>query len=177
MGGNESRPARNKHTFSTHDILPVGRMYAREGRHGKRERVWWNDERGSVMRHRQLLQEIAHRSMLEHGLLPDFSPAALVELGRLAAAPTSMEQDVRDLRSLPWCSIDNDDSRDLDQLTVAEGMQGGQVRISVAVADVDSLVKKGSAIDEHARHNTTSVYTAAEIFPMLPDSFPRTSRR
>ena len=76
---------------------------------------------------------------------------------------------VRDLRDLLWASIDNDDSRDLDQLTVAEAMPGDKVKILVAVADVDSLVKNGSAIDEHARHNTTSVYTAARIFPMLPE--------
>jgi exoribonuclease-2 len=66
-------------------------------------------------------------------------------------------------------SIDNDDSRDLDQLTVAEAMPGDKVKILVAVADVDSLVMNGSAIDEHARHNTTSVYTAGMIFPMLPE--------
>ena len=76
---------------------------------------------------------------------------------------------VRDLRNLLWASIDNDDSRDLDQLTVAEAMAGDQIKILVAVADVDSVVKNGSAIDEHAHHNTTSVYTAAEIFPMLPE--------
>ena len=76
---------------------------------------------------------------------------------------------VRDLTNLLWASIDNDDSRDLDQLTVAEALPGDKVKILVAVADVDSLVKNGSAIDEHARHNTTSVYTAAKIFPMLPE--------
>ena len=68
-----------------------------------------------------------------------------------------------------WASIDNDDSLDLDQLTVADAMPGDQIKILVAIADVDSLVKNGSAIDEHAHHNTTSVYTAAEIFPMLPE--------
>ena len=76
---------------------------------------------------------------------------------------------IRDLRDLLWSSIDNDDSRDLDQLAVAEAMPGDRVKILVAIADVGSLVKNGSAIDEHARHNTTSVYTAAQIFPMLPE--------
>jgi exoribonuclease-2 len=113
--------------------------------------------------------------MLERGLLPDFSAAALAELGRLqmpAAAdgePGEGSLGIRDMRNLLWASIDNDDSRDLDQLTVAEALPGGNVRILVAVADVVSLVKDGSAIDEHARHNTTSIYTAAMIFPMLPD--------
>ena len=66
-------------------------------------------------------------------------------------------------------SIDNDDTRDLDQLSVAEPLAGGAVRLLVAVADVDATVAEGSAIDDHARANTTSVYTAAEIFPMLPE--------
>jgi VacB/RNase II family 3'-5' exoribonuclease len=125
--------------------------------------------------HRALLQSIAQRAMLERGLLPDFSAEALAELGRIQApAATNGEPvgdpfGIRDLRDLVWASIDNDDSRDLDQLTVAEAMPGDKVKILVAVADVDSLVKNGSAIDEHARHNTTSVYTAARIFPMLPE--------
>jgi len=118
---------------------------------------------------RAVLQKIAHRAMLQRGLLPDFSSEALAELGRIQA-PASMEgKQVRDLRDLLWASIDNDDSRDLDQLTVAEAMPGDKVKILVAVADVDALVKKGSAIDKHARHNTTSVYTAGRIFPMLPE--------
>src|SRR6202043_489523 len=68
-----------------------------------------------------------------------------------------------------WCSIDNDDSRDLDQLTVAQPLANGQRQLLVAVADVDSVVKKASAIDAHAATNTTSVYTAAQTFPMLPE--------
>jgi VacB/RNase II family 3'-5' exoribonuclease len=120
-------------------------------------------------RHRALLQSIAHRAMLERGLFPDFSAEALAELGRIQAPATMSGEPVRDLRDLVWASIDNDDSRDLDQLTVAEAMPGDKVKILVAVADVDSLVKNRSAIDEHARHNTTSVYTAARIFPMLPE--------
>jgi exoribonuclease-2 len=107
--------------------------------------------------------------MIERGLLPDYSPKALTELDRIHAAPTGDEDSVRDLRHLLWCSIDNDDSRDLDQLTVAESMSTGAVKIYVAIADVDTVVKRGTAIDDHARHNTTSVYTAAEIFPMLPE--------
>ena len=126
--------------------------------------------------HRAILQGIAHRAMLARGLLPDFSAAALAELDRMQA-PTmdgmggqrSPEHSIRDLRNLLWASIDNDDSRDLDQLTVAEAMPAGQVKILVAIADVDAVVKSNSAIDQHARQNTTSVYTAAEIFPMLPE--------
>ncbi len=121
--------------------------------------------------HREILQRIAHRAMIERGLLPDFSAAALAELDRIQAPARGNGGPgaSRDLTDLPWASIDNDDSLDLDQLTVAEVLPDGTVKIRVAVADVDALVKEGSAIDEHARHNTTSVYTAARIFPMLPE--------
>ncbi len=119
--------------------------------------------------HRSILQNIANRAMLERGLLPEFSAEALAELGTIKAPAAMKSEPIRDLRDLLWASIDNDDSLDLDQLTVAEAMPGGKVKIMVAVADVDSLVEEGSAIDEHARHNTTSVYTAARIFPMLPE--------
>jgi exoribonuclease-2 len=119
--------------------------------------------------HRAILQRIARRAMLERGLLPDFSAEALTELGLIQPAASVDGEQVRDLRHLLWASIDNDDSRDLDQLTVAEAMPGDKIKVLVAVADVDSVVKSGSAIDAHARHNTTSVYTAATIFPMLPE--------
>ncbi len=107
--------------------------------------------------------------MLERGLLPSFSPAAIAELEAIRGSAPRIRAGVRDLRHLPWCSIDNDDSRDLDQLTAAEALAGEAIRLFVAIADVDSFVKKGSAIDSHARQNTTSVYTEARIFPMLPE--------
>jgi VacB/RNase II family 3'-5' exoribonuclease len=119
--------------------------------------------------HRALLQSIARRAMIERGLLPDFSPEAIAELDRINAPAKTSEEQIRDLRDLLWCSIDNDDSLDLDQLTVAEAMPKGSVKIMVAIADVDAIVRKGSAIDAHAQQNTTSVYTAAEIFPMIPE--------
>jgi VacB/RNase II family 3'-5' exoribonuclease len=118
---------------------------------------------------RSILQNIAHRVMLERGLLPDFSADALAELDRIKAPAAINDGQVNDLTSLLWASIDNDDSRDLDQLTVAEALPGDKVKILVAVADVDALIHKGSAIDEHARHNTTSVYTAGGIYSMLPE--------
>ena len=118
---------------------------------------------------RALLSDIARRAMVERGLEPEFPPAALAELARIRGA-AEPAPGVRDLRGRLWCSIDNDDSRDLDQLTVAEELPGGRVRILVAIADVDALVKKDSAIDKHAALNTTSVYTPAVIFPMLPEN-------
>jgi len=124
---------------------------------------------GTQKQHRIMLQNIARRVMLERGLFPDFSAEALTELANIQAPSTVDDEKVRDLRDLLWASIDNDDSLDLDQLTFAEAMPGGTTKIIVAVADVDALVRNGSAIDDHACHNTTSVYTAAKIFPMLPD--------
>jgi len=123
----------------------------------------------SNQQHRAILQRIAHRVMLERGLLPDFSREALADLERIQAPAVKNDKPTKDLRGLLWASIDNDDSLDLDQLTVSEKMNGDAVKVLVAIADVDAVVKQGSAIDGHACHNTTSVYTAAEIFPMLPD--------
>jgi VacB/RNase II family 3'-5' exoribonuclease len=119
--------------------------------------------------HRSILQHIAHRAMLERGLLPDFSAEVRAELKHILESAVPADGKVRGRSDPLWCSIDNDDSRDLDQLTAAEAMTGDDVKILVAVADVDSRVKNDSAIDRHARHNTTSVYTAARIFPMLPE--------
>ena len=118
-----------------------------------------------VQQHRALLESIARKAMLTQGLLPDFSPAALAELEKIQSPATAPDGGVRDLTGLLWCSIDNDDSLDLDQLTVAQTMPDGTTKILVAVADVDSLVKKGSALDDHAKTNTTSVYTAARNLP------------
>jgi VacB/RNase II family 3'-5' exoribonuclease len=107
--------------------------------------------------------------MLERGLVPDFPPQALSELDGIQGPAARAEGPARDLRNLPWCSIDNDGSRDLDQLTVAEARSDGTVKILVAIADVDALVRRRSALDDHARQNTTSVYTVADTFPMLPE--------
>ena len=105
--------------------------------------------------------------MLERGFEPDYPPAAVAQTQHLAEdAPAAGEY--RDLRQLPWCSIDNDDSRDLDQLSVAE-TRDGRTAVLVAIADVDAMVSCDSPVDRHAHTNTTSVYTAAEIFAMLPE--------
>jgi exoribonuclease-2 len=117
-----------------------------------------------------ILNRLAHMAMLERGLEPDFSDAALSELDSIHnPAQSNGSAHIRDMRDLLWASIDNDDSLDLDQLTTAEELTNGRVIIYVAVADVDALVFKDTSIDGHARHNTTSVYTAAHIFPMLPE--------
>ncbi|HEV8657829.1 MAG TPA: ribonuclease catalytic domain-containing protein, partial [Thermoanaerobaculia bacterium] len=114
----------------------------------------------------EFLAEIARQAMIDRGLEPEYPDAALRQLASIKGPAHA--NGMRDLRDLPWCSIDNDDSRDLDQLTWAE-KRDSAVRVLVAVADVDALVKKDTPIDGHARTNTTSVYTAARIFAMLPE--------
>ena len=121
------------------------------------------------MSHRHDLRSIAQRAMIERGLLPSFSAAVEDQLRGIGGPAAGTGPEVRDLRDLLWASIDNDDSKDLDQLTVAESLTDGAVKVLVAIADVDSVVTAGSAIDGHARHNTTSVYTVPVIFPMLPE--------
>jgi VacB/RNase II family 3'-5' exoribonuclease len=129
------------------------------------------------------LRLLARRAMVARGLWPEFAPAALQQADSLAqpspdrgavAAQSALagrgeSLALRDLRSLPWCSIDNDDSRDLDQLSVAEPLAGGVVKVLIAIADVAALVARSTPIDQHALHNTTSVYTAAQVFSMLPE--------
>ena len=121
--------------------------------------------------HRAHLRTIAFRAMRERGLEPDIPPDALAQADAAKGAPTTTEEPVRDLQSRLWCSIDNDDSRDLDQLSVAEALPDGDVRLLVAIADVDAAVAKGTPVDRHAALNTTSVYTPGVIFPMLPEKF------
>jgi VacB/RNase II family 3'-5' exoribonuclease len=118
---------------------------------------------------RARLRAIAVAAMRERGLDPEFPPAALAEAGALDGPPTRSDAPTRDLRSLLWCSIDNDDSRDLDQLSAAEPLAGGPTKVFIAIADVGAAVPKGSPVDRHAALNTTSVYTPAMIFPMLPE--------
>jgi len=115
------------------------------------------------------LRGVARKAMIDRDLLPDFGPEVADEMETIARSGAAIDASLRDMRSLLWASIDNDDSRDLDQLTVAEALADGAVKIFVAVADVSSLVERGSAIDTHAKTNTTSVYTAAQVFPMLPE--------
>jgi exoribonuclease II len=117
-----------------------------------------------------ILTEIARRAMAERGLRADFSPEALTEADTVRAAGPAKEPVVHDRLDLPWSSIDNDDTLDLDQLSVSLPGTDGTTRLLVAIADVDAFVAPGSAMDEHAHANTTSVYTAAAVFPMLPEA-------
>jgi len=113
-----------------------------------------------------MLADLARQAMIDRGFEPDFPDGAERQLDGITAP--AHESGLKDMRDMLWCSIDNDDSRDLDQLTIAEATTDG-ARVLVAVADVDAVVKRGTPIDAHAQHNTTSVYTAAKIFPMLPE--------
>jgi exoribonuclease-2 len=131
-----------------------------------------NDKWTPPTHHRADLVRIAIQAMGERDLLAEFSAQVLQELASMDHAARDSDPAIRDQRSLLWCSIDNDDSLDLDQLTALEPLEpleSGLVRLLVAVADVDALVKKDSAIDAHAHANTASVYTSARIFPMLPE--------
>jgi len=115
------------------------------------------------------LQQIARRAMISRGLEPDFPTEAIAEL-REITSPTKCEPaQAKDLRRLLWCSVDNDDSLDLDQLSYAEQLPNNKVRLLVAIADVDALVTLQYSIDDHARQNTASIYTVAQLFPMLPE--------
>jgi exoribonuclease-2 len=117
------------------------------------------------------LQAMAKQVMLSYGFEPDFPAGVAEQLGAIKANPPDVRPStaVRDLRTLLWSSIDNDTSRDLDQIEVAERLPNGDVKVMIGIADVDAFVSKGSAIDQHAARETTSVYTGVRIFPMLPE--------
>ena len=117
------------------------------------------------------LQVIAHQIMVENGFEPEFPAGVQQQLADLKARPpvAASSKDVRDLRGLLWSSIDNDTSRDLDQVEVAERLPNGDVKVMVGMADVDAFVPKASAIDTHAAKETTTVYAGVRNFPMLPE--------
>src|SRR6266436_2587655 len=117
------------------------------------------------------LQSVAKQIMLVHGFEPEFPPEVQQQLAELKAHPPQMAPgaDIRDLRNLLWSSIDNDTSRDLDQIEVAERLPNGSIRIRIGIADVDALVVKRTPIDLHAQSETTTVYTGIVNFSMLPE--------
>src|SRR6202171_2772897 len=117
------------------------------------------------------LQAIAKQVMLENGFEPDFSPEVQRQLSELRAHPPQVAPvaNVRDLRDLLWSSIDNDTSKDLDQIEVAERLSNGDIKVLVGIADVDAFVPKGSPIDRHAAKETTTIYAGVRNFPMLPE--------
>jgi VacB/RNase II family 3'-5' exoribonuclease len=117
------------------------------------------------------LQAIARQVMTAEGFEPDFPPETQKQLAEITAHPPQLapSDKVRDLRTLLWSSIDNDTSKDLDQIEVAERLPNGDVKVMIGIADVDAFVAKDSPIDQHAERETTSVYTGVSIFPMLPN--------
>jgi exoribonuclease-2 len=116
------------------------------------------------------LQAAAHEEMLEHGFHPDFPPQIQPQIASIrAAAPVAPGPAVTDLRNLFWSSIDNDTSRDLDQIEYAERQADGSTKVLVGIADVDGSVAKGSPIDLYAAQEGVSVYTGVATFPMLPE--------
>src|SRR5437763_9464348 len=117
------------------------------------------------------LQAIAKTVMQQRGFEPDFPPQVPLQLAELRIHPPQIAAggDIRDLRNLLWSSIDNDTSRDLDQIEVAERASNGDVKVMVGIADVDAFVPKQTPIDQHAATETTTVYTGVRNFPMLPE--------
>jgi VacB/RNase II family 3'-5' exoribonuclease len=117
------------------------------------------------------LQAVAKDIMRQHGFEPDFPAGVQQQLMELRAHPPVIAAggSVRDLRSQLWSSIDNDTSRDLDQIEVAERLPNGDVKVLVGIADLDAFVPKQSAIDQHAARETTTVYAGIRNFPMLPE--------
>ncbi|MFL6374459.1 MAG: RNB domain-containing ribonuclease [Pyrinomonadaceae bacterium] len=122
-------------------------------------------------------EHAAEQAMIDNGFEPEFSDDVRQQVREIGSTAAQSPNDARDLRDLLWSSIDNESSRDLDQIEWAEQLTNGDIRVLVGIADVDSLVKKDSAIDRHAGKNTVTVYTESKIFPMLPEqlSFDLTS--
>ncbi len=110
---------------------------------------------------------VARRVLAENGFEAD-SREARAEAARIEPRVVASDG-VRDMQGVPWSSIDNAESRDLDQIEAIEELAGGAAKIYVGIADVDAYVRPKSALDAHAALNTTSLYTGAEIFPMLPE--------
>ena len=116
------------------------------------------------------LQAAAKQLMLQNGFEPDFPPEVQQQLAQIKSKPPqAAPANVQDLRKLLWSSIDNDTSRDLDQIEYAEKLPDGTTKVLVGIADVDSFVPKGSPIDTHAGKETCTVYTGVRNFPMLPE--------
>ena len=117
------------------------------------------------------LAALARQTMIDAGFVPDLPQAVTEELRIIESGPqpSSPDTDARDLRKLLWSSIDNRQSRDLDQVEYLESLPDGDVRVMVGIADVDALVQLHSAIDSHAAENGTSVYTGIKTFSMLPE--------
>jgi VacB/RNase II family 3'-5' exoribonuclease len=123
----------------------------------------------SVSAHSFDLAAAAFTEMVRQGFHPDFPPGSEEQVDRIrAAGPPKAAANVRDLRSLLWSSIDNDTSRDLDQVEIAERVDDG-IRVRIGVADVSASVGKNTPIDQHAAQQTKTVYTATRNFPMLPN--------
>jgi exoribonuclease-2 len=115
------------------------------------------------------LAAAAYQEMLHDGFDPNFPPGSDEQLSSIKAHLAQPSPDgLRDLRTLLWSSIDNDTSRDLDQIEVAERVDSG-IKVLIGIADVDSAVERQSPLDQHAQSQTTTVYTAVRIFPMLPE--------
>jgi exoribonuclease-2 len=101
----------------------------------------------------------ARRSMTERGFAPDYSPQVQQQLAALQAHPPQANPAAEDLQHLLWSSIDNDTSRDLDQIEFCEMLPDGHTRVLVGIADVDQYVPKGSSIDQYAAQETVTIYT------------------
>ncbi len=115
------------------------------------------------------LQQAAKQTMIDHGFEPDFPPQVAQQLSTIKSQPPESNGSIRDLRSLLWSSIDNDTSRDLDQIEVAERLPDGSIKVLIGIADVDAFVPRSSPIDDHAARETTTVYTGVRNFPMIPE--------